>query len=89
MESLYLKAMLVIENLIMSVIVIILSAALKLDIKPLFWTVQLSNWAFENSIQFIIDIPFNVMYVTHSVFGTTRLLEKLQPLSLSHIHSRF
>lgn len=37
--------------------------ALKLDIKPLFGTVQLSGSAFENSIQFIIGIPFNVMCV--------------------------
>jgi hypothetical protein len=37
MESLYLKAMLVIENLIMAVIVIILSACTKIRYKTVIW----------------------------------------------------
>lgn len=76
MESLYLTAMWLMQNLIMSVIVIILSACTKIRHKAdILDCTQISSSVFRNAIHFIIGIPFNLSFETHTRHGTAAELK--------------
>ena len=66
MESLYLTAMWLMENLITSVIVIILSACTKIRYGAVILDCTDIEFGVRNSIDSIIDVPFNLTFVNQT-----------------------